>query len=616
MHLGFKQLAARWTAVSILFVLCLPSGVSGSPLLLFHAEEIGSLSDGERMVKMAGGTVHHRFPPRHLIADLPPGHEDALAERMGAAWKIESCPVTRPSLPVHHVWNEILRCGTVRLHTPDGSPQPPPGDMLIPPAVSGKVSGDRSYGPMGAGFWDGSEYLLGNVGVAVILVESDGSIGPSREDWTKAERDLVTAQIGLAAEWWVSRAPGGLLSFTFEYHYDVPVGREPIAGPQNDEALWIGDALHALGYDGTNRFIGTQTLLNDMRERLDVDWVFAVYVVDSSNDEDGMFADGYFAYAYMGGPFMVLTLDNGGWKPENFASVCAHETGHIFYAMDQYYGAHIPCDRESGYLRRANQNSQYGSCDEEEPHCIMRSKALNIALLSETARGQVGWSDSDGDAIPDILDTSPEIVVHQVTEGATCTLTGRATVCALDNRNTFGYGHSITVNTIERVEYRVDDGAWSEALPPGGSWKEQSESFTIEIDADSGEHIVEMRAVNSVGNLSAGICSTVVRIDRSPDRGGEDLLAAVRILGNRPNPFNPETVVYLDLPAAGYAAADIYDVRGAHVAVLFRGHLDAGETALRWDGCSTSGAGAPSGRYFCMLVSGQETAVHPMILIR
>ena len=47
------------------------------------------------------------------------------------------------------------------------------GDAFVPPLPPEKNAGDGDYGPAGAGFWDGSEYLLGKVGVAVIFPESE-----------------------------------------------------------------------------------------------------------------------------------------------------------------------------------------------------------------------------------------------------------------------------------------------------------------------------------------------------------------------------------------------------------------------------------------------------------
>jgi hypothetical protein len=493
------------------------------------------------------------------------------------------------------------------------------GDALLPPRFAGKEGGAGDYGPLGAGFWDGSEYLLGRVGVKVVFVESDGTAEPSTEDWTEGERALVASGIEEAAEWWAARAPGGLLSFRYEYAANVPVPCEPIRHTQPEEALWIRTALDSLGFDGRNPLQGSQCLANDLKKRLGLDWAFIIYVVDSSEDEDGMFADGYFAYAYLGGPYMVLTLDNDGWGPENLASVCAHEMGHIFYALDQYYAAHIPCDRRSGYLGRETRNSEYGSCGEDVPLCIMRSTPIDAAVLSETAKGQVGWTDGDGDDVPDILDLAPSVQVTRATGGASIRIEGDAIVTACPNRNPLGYGHAIAIDTVVAVEFRVDGGSWTGAEILGSAAASWSVPFlAAATPADSGRHAVEIRARCAQGNWTFPFFTAVVVAGGGGDpvSAEEPAPAAVRLLGNRPNPFNPATDITFVAEGPCALTAGVYDAQGAFVRALFDGTVGPGETALRWDGRNERDREVPSGRYFCRVVTPRSTSVLPMLLVR
>ncbi|MBN1827514.1 MAG: hypothetical protein JW958_14800 [Candidatus Eisenbacteria bacterium] len=622
MHLGFAQRAARWMVSAAAFLLLHPSGVFGSPYLLARQGSSGDCAGAERLVRSAGGAVLHRFPPRRLIIDLPSGREAALRESLGPEWDMRSGEAEETAGPAERIWNRVRSSdGAAAKGESPRMGRPLVGDALLPPALPEKAVGARGeYGPAGAGFWDGSEYMLGRVGVAVIFVESDGSVEPSTEDWTESEVDRIVAEIGRATDWWARWAPSGLLSFTYEFHTGVSVPYEPITHPQSEEALWIGGALESLGWGGGDRFTGTQKLLNDMRGRLDLDWAFAIYVIDSSEDPDGMFGDGvYFAYAYLGGPFLVLTLDNDGWGPENFAAVCAHEMGHIFYALDQYASARIPCDRTSGYLERETANSEYGSCPEEEPECIMRSRPLFRATLSATAIGQIGWADNDGDGIPDVIDTDP-IVTEAYTEGGSGgRVAGTVSVSPLPNRNPYGYAHAISINTIEVVEARIDGGEWTPALPEDGEWGEAEEAFSL-IPPDlagTGRHGVEIRARNSAGNFSS---ATVLSWDG--DGGGttpqpqSEPPASLRVLCNRPNPFNPTTRVVFEAPAAGRGEAAVYNLRGALVRVLLNGDVGRGENTLEWDGRDERGREVPSGLYFCRILTGSESAVHPMTLLR
>ena len=84
---------------------------------------------------------------------------------------------------------------------------------------------------------------------------------------------------------------------------------------------------------------------------------------------NGKLADGYFAYAYLGGPFLVMTYGNGGYGIANMDVVCAHETGHIFQALDEYAGASSPYDYSNGYFPTLNGNHAYSTIanDRESP---------------------------------------------------------------------------------------------------------------------------------------------------------------------------------------------------------------------------------------------------------
>lgn len=268
-------------------------------------------------------------------------------------------------------------------------PQPLVNDVFIAPGLSASSMS--------------CPYMIGDVVFGVILPESDGDW----ENWTPEEQTQVMEEITDAGEWWIAREPKADLSFVYEFH-TFPTAYEPIEKRHYDQGLWIVEMMAELGYGGFAYFDSVRAYNVDLRAKYGADWAFTIFVVDSSKDIDGKFSDGYFAYAYRGGPFMVMTYDNALYGIDKMDMVTAHEEGHLFCALDQYHAARFPCDRRSGYLDVENQNSDYpvyGGCLLRE-QSIMKwaPSAYPLGLVDHYARGQIGWWDQDCDDVLDPID--------------------------------------------------------------------------------------------------------------------------------------------------------------------------------------------------------------------
>lgn len=372
---------------------------------------------------------------------------------------------------------------TVSETGPDGLPD----DALIAPdlplhgASDGKpfalTASSSSATP---GLYQTSEYMIGRVAVGLFLLESDGSLDPSTEDWSADEIALVQAKIAAAAEWWAAREPSAQLSFVWDKHLVIPIPYEPIARPRSDQKLWIGAAMAALGYrDGDSYFTQVRRYVNDLRTAYQTDWAFAVFVIDDASDADKAFADGFSAYAYLGGPFMVLTLNNGGYGAAHLDAVAAHEMGHIFGAVDQYPAAGVTCTARAGYLGIENQNSQVGNCLSNRPS-IMRSLLGPFAdgQVDPYARGQVGWWDGDQNGILDPLDTPVELDMNPLsTLDVQTAYAGRVKITPYPSFNR----PPVTINRIVEVLYRLDNGTWLPAHAQDGTFDGIEEGFTLDI---------------------------------------------------------------------------------------------------------------------------------------
>jgi len=242
----------------------------------------------------------------------------------------------------------LLSADTDLLSLPDAFEVPQETESASASEALGSPPGEVPYG---ADYQDTSEYMLGDIWVTVVLLESDGSIDTESEDWTQAEIDQVKAEVQEGLTWWEDTfllwaADHGCtshLTFTADFTYaDTPVATsyEPITHGYSYQSYWIDDFLDYVGYNtASSIWTDLQHWNHDQRLANGTDWAYTLFVADSSADSDGEFTDGYFAYAYIGGPFCVMTYDNDGWGINRMGQVFAHETGHIFYALDEYPGS-------------------------------------------------------------------------------------------------------------------------------------------------------------------------------------------------------------------------------------------------------------------------------------
>ncbi len=84
----------------------------------------------------------------------------------------------------------------------------------------------------------------------------------------------------------------------------------------------------------------------------------------------------------------------------------------------------------------------------------------------------------------------------------------------------------------------------------------------------------------------------------------------LRLLGNRPNPFNAETHIRFALEAAGEVEIHITDLQGRTVRVLTEHYTGKGEKVVRWDATDWNAQAVSSGFYFYRLKLNGASASH------
>jgi len=522
---------AALVVAALVAVLLLVSG-SGS-----NAADAGDLQTffiiardaipASQALEAAGDKPLHVFPPHVIFARI---HDpkalsaaDFLFASQGPVDPSAMAPLGPVACMAAEAWNRNIM-GLAPL-TAESTVEPPPimNDARRVEEVLPSVSLARSLAaPYGAGRYETSEFMIGNIAIGIFILESTGGIDPSTETWTSSRASQVISQIQAAMTWWQNREPGANLTFVYDIHYPARTSYEPINRPSTDENLWISQVLGNLGYTDANYFDRAYSYLNHIRDSLNTDWAAAVFVADSLNDPDGMFTDSDFAYAYVGGPLLVMTYDNDGYTISGMAATMAHEFGHLFYALDEYSGSDS-CSERSGYFNSANCNAT--NCPPPTVACIMRGQIspYTQGAVCRCTHLQVGHRDSDGDGIEDVLDVPPigTLVPYSPDPSPTGNLTyaGSGTVSALPNLNTEPTPSShpaITLNKIAAAQFRVDGGPWQPAAASDGAFDEPTEQFTFSVTVTAGSHLVEARVRDSAGNYQLTPASDTITVTGGP----------------------------------------------------------------------------------------------------
>jgi hypothetical protein len=371
------------------------------------------------------------------------------------------------------------------------------GDALQPPPHSPVIAPAGDFKPS---VFQPSAFLAGRVAVQLIFVESNGGMEPSTRNWTDTQVTSARDQVAAALEWWRAQLPNARIEFDLTSRI-VPSGYEPIEHDITTEGQWVGDTFKNMGFSALNYFEQAYSSDDSLRRTRQADWATTIFIVNSTGKANGRFADGHFAYAYVGGPFMVITSDAGPYGANQLTPVVAHEFGHIFGALDQYAAAGTACTQQSGYLAVPSTNSQANNCGSRFI-CIMLEPlaAYSANAIDASALGQVGYRDSDGNDTPDPIDTKPtaDALIYQPSG------TGRPTirVAATDQPFPSPAGQSVTINTITRIEYRADGGEWLGLPPIDGAYNSSTEIATGTLPLYDGQHNLEFRAINTVGAAS------------------------------------------------------------------------------------------------------------------
>jgi hypothetical protein len=85
---------------------------------------------------------------------------------------------------------------------------------------------------------------------------------------------------------------------------------------------------------------------------------------------------------------------------------------------------------------------------------------------------------------------------------------------------------------------------------------------------------------------------------------------------NFPNPFNPITTIFYDLPVDGKLELVIYDILGRKVLTLINGFQEKGYKTVQWKGLDQNGIKVSSGIYFYQIQTKDFVKTRKMVLLK
>ncbi len=91
---------------------------------------------------------------------------------------------------------------------------------------------------------------------------------------------------------------------------------------------------------------------------------------------------------------------------------------------------------------------------------------------------------------------------------------------------------------------------------------------------------------------------------------------AAELIGNFPNPFNPDTAIKFDLKQNSKVRLEIYNIKGQLVKTLLEENLPASSYTANWNGKDTNNNSVSSGIYFYKLSAGKFSEIKKCTLIK
>ena len=485
-----------------------------------------------RRALIANGAQHvNVFLPDVIVCVLPPGFDPSGLPGHKRVVRNEetTMPPLRASGLSHRLgWVKMCyqRVGEIRKHRQENPPAGTNGahqggfnDVVVLPTPEKTRRAEQFLKSAGFESQDSrlinqnSEFFSGDILVQLVLPESNGQFESDEEDWTddQVSNVLSAAYAGMLSI--QEHFPRMSMHFVFRNYTRAETGYEAIRHQMGEDEQWITDVIYRI--DPTlptgNPLAQVHAFNEKAREETKVDFVFTGFIANSEHAPNHVFwGANYTAYANLGGPFNIQPYP-AGRDPNSigdwlvFSQIFEHETGHIFWTLDEYLGSPGFCTARSGYLNYENLNKLLLRPDGEivvctpDGHrhdCIMQNAAReNLGapwcFWSQGQMGVVDDVDDSGqegvpDGIPDIFNSKPKIEFESTAvdtvSSSDVSFRIKAISTAVPNKNRFQ-------SEEQKIHYAapLEEGTYTvmgisgPITPVDGTWDEVEEDCLVRI---------------------------------------------------------------------------------------------------------------------------------------
>jgi len=152
------------------------------------------------------------------------------------------------------------------------------------------------------------------------------------------------------------------------------------------------------------------------------------------------------------------------------------------------------------------------------------------------------------------------------------------------------------------------------------SWSGETDWQHFNYFVEAGTHTLKWE-YNKDGSVSSGEDTCWLDYISFPPTSfahvnKENDLIKVKLIGNYPNPFNPQTVIKFQLSKEMPVEINIYNIKGQKVRTLIDEEKEAGSHSIVWNGNDGNNYPVSSGVYFYRMITGEVISSKKMLLLK